>query len=178
MTYDKAFDLLMWLECRDLPDGGYIEDDNGAGPCKWGWTERKLRAIGWQGRVKDLTREEAKALTRTHFWERYRLNALTSSRFATMLLCQLFNREANVQLWQAAVGVIVDSVVGPKTVAATNNRNNKWMDQLGGIEHCIGLFLDLSRMTYLHLVIAEPTRNEKFLNGWLGRLETLRERAR
>ncbi len=44
----------------DVEGGDYTNDpaDSG-GETKWGWTKKALRAMGWLGNVRDLTRPEA-----------------------------------------------------------------------------------------------------------------------
>lgn len=44
----------------DIEGGEYTDDpaDSG-GPTKWGWTKKALRAMGWGGNVRDLSRPEA-----------------------------------------------------------------------------------------------------------------------
>lgn len=52
----------------EIETGKYTNDpaDSG-GETKWGWTKKALRAMGWMGDVKDLTRDEAFDM----YWRRF-----------------------------------------------------------------------------------------------------------
>ncbi len=65
---DEIFDEVLGKE------GGYVNhpDDKG-GPTKWGITEKVARAHGYQGDMRDLTREQALEILEADYWFIYAL---------------------------------------------------------------------------------------------------------
>jgi lysozyme family protein len=109
MNFDEAFDRLMGHE------GGYVNDANDpGGETKWGISKRSYPALS----IKDLTREQAKEIYRTDFWNRIGV-ALPKS-----IMFQVFDAAINhgpgnaVRMAQRAVGVADDGYWGPRSNSA------------------------------------------------------------
>lgn len=74
-----------------------------------------------------------------------------------------------VKLLQSALGVGVDGVIGRETMNALHEEI-----AANGIEDMCDAYLDEREAWYLRIVKNDPTQ-KVFLNGWLNRLEHLRE---
>lgn len=106
-TFDTAFDRLLGNE------GGYVNDpDDPGGETNWGISKRSYPDVD----IKNLTREQAKAIYLRDFWE-----PLGAAPFAVKF--QVFDFAVNsgiqtaIRKLQAAIGVADDGYWGP--VSAT-----------------------------------------------------------
>jgi lysozyme family protein len=105
-------------------EGGYVCDPaDPGGETKYGICKRSYPAID----IKSLTLEQAKGIYYCEWWLRLRCNDIDNDQVAQKLLDTAVNVGAStgVKLLQSAlcdVGqwVVVDGVIGPKTVDAVN----------------------------------------------------------
>jgi lysozyme family protein len=111
--FDRAFDLLI------VREGGFVDDPNDAGGAtKFGISLRAYPHLGYDG-IKNLTREQAKAIYLQDYWQKIRGDLLPKG-FA---LC-MFDFAVNsgvyraIGLLQDVLGVTVDGQLGPQTQAA------------------------------------------------------------
>ena len=114
MNFDQAFERLIAHE------GGYVNHpQDPGGETHWGITLRTARANGYTGRMRDMTRAQAKAIYRDAYWRRAR-----ADEYDPAIGFQLFDAAVNhgmgnaTRFLQRAVGVADDGVIGPMTVAA------------------------------------------------------------
>lgn len=114
MNFDQAFERLIAHE------GGYVNHpQDPGGETHWGITLRTARANGYTGRMRDMTRAQAKAIYRDAYWGRAR-----ADEYDPAIGFQLFDAAVNhgmgnaTRFLQRAVGVADDGVIGPMTVAA------------------------------------------------------------
>lgn len=105
MTFDDVFDRLMGHE------GGYVNDPNDpGGETQWGISKRSYPGLN----IKTLTRDQAKEIYRSDFWNRVHADLLPDG-----VAFQLFDYAVNsgvetaVRHLQRAVGVADDGVWGP-----------------------------------------------------------------
>ena len=112
MNFDIAFDRLMGHE------GGYVNDPNDpGGETQWGVSKRSYPDLD----IKNLTREQAKAIYRRDFWTR-----INGDRLHDGVAFQTFDFAVNsgistaVRYLQRAVGVADDGHWGPISQAAAN----------------------------------------------------------
>lgn len=112
--FDAAFERVIGHE------GEYSDHpDDPGGATMFGITERVAREHGYIGPMRSLTREEARAIYRTGYWERAQ-----ADQYAPAIGYQLFDAAVNhgignaIRFLQRAVGVADDGQVGPVTVAA------------------------------------------------------------
>lgn len=117
MTFDKAFERLIGHE------GGYVNHPNDpGGETNWGITLRTARAEGYTGRMRELTREQAREIYRSAYWDRAK-----ADQYDGAIGFQLFDAAVNhgignaVRFLQRAVGVADDGIVGPLTLHAINS---------------------------------------------------------
>lgn len=114
MTFDEAFDRLIAHE------GGYVNHPaDPGGETNWGITKRVAMEHGYQGSMRELTRQQAKDIYRQAYW--YRAQA---DKYDSAIGFQVFDAAVNhgignaVRFLQRAVGVADDGQVGPRTLAA------------------------------------------------------------
>lgn len=112
MNFEVAFDRLIGHE------GGYVDDPNDpGGETKWGISKRSYPHLA----IKDLTRDDAKEIYRTDFWQRVNASTLPGS-----VAFQLFDFAVNsgietaVRYFQRALGVADDGHWGPHSQAAAD----------------------------------------------------------
>lgn len=147
MNFDQAFDRLLGNE------GGYVNraDDPG-GETRWGISKRSYPALD----IKNLTREEARAIYYQDFWVRGHMN-----EFDAAIAFQLFDIAVNsgietaVRLLQRAAGVADDGHIGPVTVEAVKRFSVPDMLMLVIAE----------RLDFWRKLSTWPT----FGKGWVGR---------
>lgn len=117
VTFDVAFERLVGHE------GGYVNHpDDPGGETNWGITQRTAREAGYLGSMRELTREQAREIYRTAYWQRARCD-----EFDGAIAFQLFDAAVNhgignaIRFLQRAVGVADDGVIGPVTMAAVKS---------------------------------------------------------
>ena len=124
--FSKAFPYLLASE------GGYSNHpaDRG-GATKYGITERKARAAGYRGDMRQLPIEFAKGIYRQDYW---RFDGIESQRVATKMLDMAanFGLSIAITLLQIALNagdakLKTDGVLGPITLGATNARDESWL---------------------------------------------------
>lgn len=112
--FNEAFNRLIAHE------GGYSNHPSDpGGETMYGITKRVAMSHGYTGNMRDLTREQAKAIYRTAYWGRAR-----ADEYDFAIGFQLFDAAVNhgignaVRFLQRAVGVADDGIVGPVTLRA------------------------------------------------------------
>lgn len=110
MNFDQAFDRLIGNE------GGYVNNPaDPGGETQWGISKRAYPNVN----IRDLTREQAKAIYRRDVWQRASLD-----QFAPALAFQVFDAAVNhgvtgaIMMLQRAAGVADDGHVGPLSIEA------------------------------------------------------------
>ena len=114
VTFDVAFERLIGHE------GGYVNHpDDPGGETNWGVTLRTAREAGYMGNMRDLTREQAREIYRTAYWQRARCD-----EFDGAIAFQVFDAAVNhgignsIRFLQRAARVADDGVMGPVTMTA------------------------------------------------------------
>lgn len=112
LTFNDAIERVLAHE------GGYVNHPSDpGGETKWGVTKRTARANGYHKPMRQMTREEAKAIYKRAFWR-------GCARFEGALAFQLFDAIVNhgrgnaYRFLQRAANVADDGVIGPVTLAA------------------------------------------------------------
>lgn len=112
--FDLAFDRLIGHE------GGYVNHpQDPGGETNWGITLRTARSEGYTGSMRDLTREQAREIYRTAYWQRARCDEYDGA-----IAFQVFDAAVNhgignsIRFLQRAVGVADDGVMGQVTMSA------------------------------------------------------------
>lgn len=110
MNFDQAFTQLLGNE------GGYTNNPaDPGGATNWGVTEAVARANGYQGDMRDLSQDFAKALYKAKYWDPVCGDQLGELAF------HVFDAAVNSGVHQAtewlqqSLGVTADGVIGPGT---------------------------------------------------------------
>ena len=171
MTFDKAFEYTMPFEGWDA----YTNDpDDKGGATKYGITVRTLTAIRFdvdgdgdvtENDVKSLTYSQAKDILKRKYWDMIQADSIESERIAIKLFDCAVNmgparatRIAQEALNDLRCGLVVDGLMGPKTLSSLN----------GSDEDVFFLFL-VCRLEQYYVGLNQ----RKFLKGWLRRARTL-----
>ncbi|PAT39152.1 hypothetical protein CK623_11355 [Vandammella animalimorsus] len=114
LRFDQAFDRLIAHE------GGYVNHPSDpGGETHWGITKRTAQAAGYHGPMRSLSREQAREIYRSQYWQRAQ-----ADRYHGAIGFQLFDAAVNhgignaIRMLQRAVGVAPDGAVGPVTLRA------------------------------------------------------------
>ena len=159
-------------------EGGLSEDpDDPGGTTRWGISLRYLRSLGQRvgdvdqdgdvdpDDVRRLPREQAIRIYREQWWDRYGYGRLPDPVAAKVLdLSVNMGPTTAHKLLQRALRacgqpVVVDGVLGPKTVEAAQKADE---------ERLMAELRAEAAIYYAALVLAEPSRR-KWLRGWLRR---------
>lgn len=172
--FRPAMDKLAGLE------GGYAEDDFGAGQVKYGLTERFLREHNYTheaDHLKDLQLEDAEQIYRHEWWDKYSCGELPNQELANTFFCAIVNQGPTwpTRALQAGINAQLrvtvrpkireDGIVGPKTLRAARFCNPLWLrDQVK-----LG-----SALRYMRIADSGPAESGDYasvLSEWASRLE-------
>ena len=141
-------------------EGGLVDDPNDPGGLtKYGISQAAFPDLD----IRNLTPEQALEIYATNYWEPAKCPALPPK-----LALVHFDAAVNCGVGQAArfleqaVGVTVDGIVGPITIAAAWKATD-----------AVGAYLSLREAFYRRLAQANPAEGV-FLQGWLNRLANLK----
>lgn len=162
-------------------EGGYTNNpDDAGGETNWGITVKVARENGYAGRMRDMTRDQAKAIYRTKYWAKPGLYLIaplsaavaeelfdtgvnmgtgTAGVFFQRALNALNRREADYQ------DIVVDGAIGAQSKEAFEaflRRNGV----ARGAEVMLKALNCLQGARYIELSEAREA-NETFTNGWL-----------
>ncbi len=147
-------------------EGGFanIPFDKG-GPTKWGVTIGTFRSVYGKSKTVDdlkaMTEEQWMHIYKVYFWDRWRADEIECQALANILVDWVWASGApGVRNVQRMLGVKVDGVVGPKTLAALNGWSRGSRDLFDKIK--------LIRTAFINS-IAVGTQ-ARFKKGWSRRL--------
>lgn len=114
MNFDVAFDRLIGHE------GGYANHPSDpGGETMWGVTARVARAFGYNGAMRDLPRDTAKAIYRRQYWDTVRADDLPDTVRFHVFDAAVNSGVRQAVLWlQRSCGAGADGAIGPRTLAA------------------------------------------------------------
>ena len=142
-------------------EGGYVNDPKDpGGETKFGISKRAFPSID----IKNLTLDKACELYKVNYWNPIQGDLVKSQDIATNLFDFVVNAGiyAGVKTIQKVLNVISDGKLGPGTLAAINDRDEKILN----VEFTKARF-----EYYKSIVIKNPDLN-KFLVGWKKRCES------
>lgn len=150
ITFDDYFEWLMRWEGESFED----DPDDPGGATKFGIDQRSHPSVD----IRDLTREEAKAIYRRDYWDAVKADELPPGMRLVVVDIGVNNGKGRAAKWlQQAVGVDADGRIGPKTLAAAQ-RANKHQITNTLLERRANFYRDIAR-----------GRQAKYLRGWLNR---------
>lgn len=154
-------------------EGGYVNDPDDLGgetnrgitDISDGTVDRKADIDGdgtGDVPIKDLTADQATQIYFTRYWRKMNLEGIQDRE----VVLQIFDHGVNagirtaIKIAQRVAGATADGYVGAQTTTLINEYPGNYLDA----------FKQARRDYYRHITKTRP-RNEKFLAGWLNRVE-------
>ena len=170
-------------------EGNYVNDPNDAGGetnkgitlktwagCGYDCTEKipevKMMRYGKPVIYKNVTKslfemtdEQFTQILKSKYWDYWKADTIKSQSVAEMLVQWMWGSGyTGVKEAQKVLGVAADGIVGSKTLAAVNSRNPKELWET----------LKKAREQFFRNLVTKRPSNEKFLKGWLNRLNDMK----
>lgn len=158
--FEQAYAFTLKQEGVDVEQGdsGYTVDSGG--PTKWGVSQRAYPHLD----IAALTLEEAETIYQRDYWTPAHCPEIADSGKPQLALCH-FDAAFNMGVGQAArilqraVGVAVDGIIGPATLAAVTAADET---------DAINRYLDERARAYRAIAALRPSE-AVYLHGWLAR---------
>lgn len=157
-------------------EGGYVNDpiDKG-GATNMGVTIATWRNVGYdKDGDRDIDVDDLKLLSKDdvlsrvlkpHYWDKWKADQIKSQSVANILVDWVWGSGANgIKIPQKLLGLTVDGIVGPKTLAAVNSSDS------------LALFnaIKAEREAFLYRIVERNPTQKRFIKGWLNRLNALK----
>lgn len=116
-------------------------------------------------RLKGISEKEWAEILKTMYWDRWKADQIKSQSVANILVDWVWASGTNgLKIPQQLLGVVVDGIVGVKTLAALNSRNPE------------ELFEEIkkARIKFVDDICKARPANNKFKKGWLNRINDLK----
>lgn len=155
-------------------EGGFVNDpDDLGGATNKGVTigtyEEYCRKKGYPKpsieRLKNLSNQEWEDILKSMYWDRWRADEIKNQSVANILVDWVWASGVHgIKKPQDLVGVIPDGIVGQKTIAAVNSKNQ------------IELFEAIkdARIAFIDDICRKRPANNKFRKGWMNRINNLK----
>ncbi len=115
-------------------------------------------------RLRGMTYAQWLDILRTMFWDRWRADEIANQSIAEILVDWVWaSGKYGITIPQRVLGVTVDGVVGPKTLAAVNRQNPAQFFAR----------IVSERKAYIDRICASQPTNNKYKRGWLRRLNAI-----
>jgi lysozyme family protein len=174
LTSQQRFDYALNILLQD--EGGYSDDfDDPGGATNFGITQEDLdnyhQKLGLPTHVKDLSHEDAAKFYKVMWWDRFHYEAINSIDIATKVFdlavnigaCEAHKLLQRALIWCGYSLIVVDGILGPKTISATNECT------LHGREEDLMTELCEEARDYYSKISEENPKLYRFLKGWLKR---------
>ncbi len=112
-----------------------------------------------------LTREDVvNRVLKPHYWDRWKADLITIQSVANILVDWVWASGAHgIKIPQRLLGVTVDGIVGPKTLAAVNARNPRELFDM----------IKIARFDFIEDICRKRPANNKFKRGWMNRINDI-----
>ena len=156
-------------------EGGFVNDpDDLGGATNMGVTIGAWKSCGYDKDgdgdidVDDLhllTREDVvNRVLKPHYWDRWKADEIKSQSVANILVDWVWASGAHgIKIPQRLLGVTVDGIVGPKTIAAVNAKNPRELFDM----------IKIARFDFIEDICRKRPTNNKFKRGWMNRINDI-----
>ena len=156
-------------------EGGFVDDPSDlGGATNKGVTISTWKQVGYDKNgdgdidvqdLKLLTEQDVKErVLKPHYWNRWRADEIKNQAIANILVDWVWASGAyGIKIPQQILGVTIDGIVGPKTIAAVNAYDPKTLFDKIMIE----------RIAFIDRICTSRPANKKFKKGWLNRLSAI-----
>lgn len=156
-------------------EGGFVNDpDDLGGATNMGVTIGIWKSCGYDKDgdgdidVDDLhllTREDVvNRVLKPHYWDRWKADEIKSQSVANILVDWVWASGAHgIKIPQRLLGVTVDGIVGPKTIAAVNAKNPRELFDM----------IKIARFDFIEDICRKRPTNNKFKRGWMNRINDI-----
>lgn len=115
-------------------------------------------------RLRGMTYAQWLDILKTMFWDRWRADEIANQSIAEILVDWVWaSGKYGITIPQQVLGVTVDGVVGPKTLAAVNRQNPAQFFAR----------IVAERKAYIDRICTSRPVNNKYKRGWLRRLNAI-----
>lgn len=166
-NWETAFEAVIKSE------GGYVNDphDHGGetnlGVTKGAWSEYLGRSIN-DGEMRALTKDVVKPFYKSRYWDKVHGDELPAGLdYAVFDFAVNAGPGRAAKFLQTAVGVTADGAIGPGTMAAVAAADPK---------QAMAAF-SKAKTDFYHGLVERNATQEKFLKGWLARVEHVQTAA-
>lgn len=113
----------------------------------------------------EMTDEQFTKILKEKYWDKWQADTIKSQSVAQMLVQWMWGSGIDgVKEAQKVLGVAEDGIIGSKTLAAVNSREPKELWNA----------LKKAREQFFRDLVAKKPTNQKFLQGWLNRLNDMK----
>ncbi len=160
-------------------EGGFVNDpkDHGGATNK-GVTIATWRRCGYDkdgdgdidvADLKKMTTDDVyNRVFKPFFWDRWKADSIKSQAVANILVDWVWGSGAwGIKIPQRILGLKVDGIVGPATLAAVNRTE----------PHTLFNKIKAEREVFLRRIVINDPSQKRFLQGWLNRLSALKYSA-
>ena len=156
-------------------EGGFVNDPDDLG----GATNMGVTISTWKscGDGKDaegdidvddlhlLTREDVvNRVLKPHYWDRWKADLIQDQSVANILVDWVWASGAHgIKIPQRLLGVTMDGIVGPKTIAAVNAKNPRELFDM----------IKIARFDFIEDICRKRPANNKFKRGWMNRINDI-----
>ncbi len=128
------------------------------------YRRRKGKGNATEKDLARLTYEEWLEILQTMFWDRWKADQIQDQKVAEILVDWVWaSGKYGITIPQRLLGVTVDGVVGPKTLAAVNSREPRQLFSA----------IKQERVAYIDHICRNRPANLRFRKGWLRRLNSI-----
>lgn len=171
MTANDLFETALQFTLKW--EGGFVDDPaDPGGETNYGITEKVARQHGYKGSMRALPIEVAEDIYRMDYWDAVKLDDVAEDR--PLFAIAIFDAAVNLgplqarKLAQKSAGTTADGIWGPLTRKAFRDRSDTVL---------VEMMCFYRRQYYKDLAGRKPAM-QKFLKGWLRRVDDLQQYVR
>ena len=150
-------------------EGGYINDQADLGKqTNKGVTLSTYRSVFGKNKtvsdLKKITDDQWEFIFKKYYWDKWKADDIKDQNVANILVDWVWASGAyGIKIPQRVLGVDVDGIVGPKTIAAVNARDGRELFDK----------IKQERKDFIDRICQTRPQNRKFKNGWMNRINSL-----